>query len=124
MPSGGARRGAGRKPKSLDELRLSGSFRPGRHAHLLRSVPRPALVTSKPVPAAVPAASALGAAGRAFVDAVLIEYEGWTVAERELLRLAGRALDDEQAAPDAVGRQRAARTFAGLVAQLGLGRGK
>ena len=40
MARGGSRRGAGRKPKSIDELKRSGTFRPSRHAN--RGVPGPA----------------------------------------------------------------------------------
>jgi hypothetical protein len=49
MPRGGRRPGSGRKPKSLEELRLTGGFRPDRHVYLLTS-PAPMVPRSMPVP--------------------------------------------------------------------------
>ena len=65
MPRGGARPGAGRKPKPLATLLLAGAFRPARHRHLLATSTRPAAVLGDgwhPTPEAL---AALEPAGRA-----------------------------------------------------------
>ena len=49
---GGRRVGSGRKAKDLDTLKLSGSFRPSRHSHLLQAVPKPAAPSREQVRAA------------------------------------------------------------------------
>ena len=122
MGSGGRRVGAGRPPKALADLRLTGGIRAGRHASLLKAVPlRSALAlspSSPPVPAEI--VEGLGQAGAAFVSAVWAEAEGWGVSELALLRLAGRALDDAESAPNVADRHRATRLFGAVVAQLGL----
>ena len=127
MGRGGRRAGAGRKPKALAELRLAGGFRRTRHAALLQVVPDewaqvPAATVAPsdalPVPATV--LDGLAARGAAFVTATWAEAEGWSTGELALLRLAGRTLDDVDAAPNATERGRAIRVFAAIVGQLGL----
>lgn len=88
MPRGGARIGAGRKPKPLAQHLLEGTFVPGRHGHLLA---RAATVSG---PAWVPRAEDLAALeprARELVSVVLGEFAlcGW---EGSLLLEAARCL--------------------------------
>jgi hypothetical protein len=70
MPRGGRRPGSGRRPKPLSELQQTGTFRPGRHAHLLAFQPAPG--PWMPDPAQL---DAQGPAGRAFVEAMVTANE-------------------------------------------------
>jgi hypothetical protein len=74
MPSGGARRGAGRKPKDLVELEVTGRFSPARHGHLLRPQFRvePSRARWFPDPAAL---DGLSAEARGFAERTANEYE-------------------------------------------------
>jgi hypothetical protein len=83
MARGGRRAGAGRKPKPLSELQLTGGFRTTRHAHLLKPVFPAAGGAWTPDPALL---AAQGAAGRAFVERIvaaneLTDHEGELVLE-------------------------------------------
>src|SRR5262245_33840102 len=125
MPRGGRRAGSGRKPKSLQELQLSGTFRPARHAHLLiASRASPLLTATAPAVAHdVPALpdtliTGLGDAGLRFVDAYWRDFEFTDSGDIALLRLTGRQLDDAECAVSPRERRLASRAFAGLLAQL------
>ena len=91
MPRGGARTGAGRKPKPLIEHLARGTYRPARHG------PRPANVLPMPVPVSpwTPTATDLagiGPAGLALLTRTLDTFEP-TVLEGVQLLEAARAAD-------------------------------
>ena len=91
MPRGGARVGAGRRPKPMTEHVLAGTYRQDRHG------PRPARVLAMPPPEAAwqPTASdltGLGSAGRELIDRLLADYDVSPVDGLQLLE-AARAAD-------------------------------
>jgi hypothetical protein len=118
MARGGSRAGAGRKPKTLEELRLTGMFRPARHSHLLTL---PAVVPSgDPVPAVLDGLSGRGAA---FVRAVWAEYGGWTSVTEMLLHEAGRLVDQLETLRGTKGERAAQRMLLSTLAALNLKEG-
>ena len=97
MGRGGARPGAGRKPKSLQSLLLSNTFRPDRHAALLRPAPvgnvTPSRTTAATAEPPAFALAGLGPDGVRFVRAAFADFE-FSALEVELLRLGAQCCDD------------------------------
>ena len=85
--SGGSRRPSGR---SLEFLKLSGSFRADRHAARQQTATAP-LVKDVDVPAHL--IRGLKAGGRKFVTGTYAEFDDWSTPQLTLLREAGKLVD-------------------------------
>jgi hypothetical protein len=104
--------GRGGRPKlSIAAHKLSGTYRPDRHAP---STPG-ATALDLSVPDGTPSAllAGLGDAGRSFVVSTWQEFEAPTGVETQLLRLAAEALDDQATYRSMVSTQGALLTGSG-----------
>ncbi len=134
MPRGGARPGAGRKPKPLEVHRLRGTYRPARHDARAANVALMPSPESKPSKGWIPSAAdleQLDKTGRTFVADFIEDYD-FRAAEGRLLlelgqiasRLAAvrEARREVQSATEAVSLERLeqgwVRLFASLAASL------
>jgi hypothetical protein len=122
MARGGARPGAGRPRKALQDHALAGTFRRDRHGSRLAPSTTPAVAGDL----RELVMAGLREAGRSFAGSVLDGYD-LTPAEGHIVRVAGLALDDAAAlrrcerTPETIRLEQASiRQFLAATRQLGL----
>lgn len=93
MPRGGARPGAGRRPKSATEHRLRGTYRASRHAEASGAVVTAPNVASWRRPDPPESPRGLSARARRLWENLWRENDGWTAADLTVLEESLRALD-------------------------------